>query len=83
MHTIARRSGAIDSEFVSALRDDGLGTTYLSGGLGIKTMRYGIDIAGRTAVDGPSDHMIIAIGCLVATALSIIVSVLTLLPIFR
>jgi hypothetical protein len=43
-----------------ALHDSGLGSTYLSAGFGIASMRYGVDIAGRTAVSGASDNMIIA-----------------------
>jgi hypothetical protein len=45
---------------VGALHDNGLNATYLSAGLGIKTTGYGIDVAGRTAVSGPNDKMIIA-----------------------
>jgi hypothetical protein len=43
-----------------ALRDGDLRTTYLSAGLGLASMKYGIDIAGRTAVSGISETMIIA-----------------------
>jgi hypothetical protein len=42
------------------LHDNGLDTTYLSAGLGLATLRYGIDVTGRTSVSGPSDKMIIA-----------------------
>jgi hypothetical protein len=42
------------------LHDNGLDTTYLSAGLGLATIRYGIDVTGRTSVTGPSDKMIIA-----------------------
>jgi hypothetical protein len=42
------------------LHDNGLDTTYLSAGLGLATIRYGIDVTGRTSVSGPSDKMIIA-----------------------
>jgi hypothetical protein len=34
--------------------------TYLSGGLGLTTMGYGIDVTARFAVDGPSDTEILA-----------------------
>jgi hypothetical protein len=42
------------------LHDDGLGATYLSGGLGIAAMRYAIDIAARFSVDGPSSTLFVA-----------------------
>ncbi len=42
------------------LHDSGLGITYLSGGLGIAAMRYGIDVAARHAVDGGDETMFIA-----------------------
>jgi len=43
-----------------ALHDGDLATTYLSGGLGVSSMKYGIDVAARTAVSGISETMIIA-----------------------
>jgi hypothetical protein len=42
------------------LHDNGLSATYLSAGLGLATLRYGIDVTGRYAASGPSDKMIIA-----------------------
>jgi hypothetical protein len=45
---------------VGALRDAGLSSTYLSAGLGLASMRYGVDVAARTAVSGASETMIIA-----------------------
>jgi hypothetical protein len=42
------------------LHDNGLDETYLSAGLGLATLRYGIDVTGRMSVTGPSDKMIIA-----------------------
>ena len=42
------------------LRDNGLNATYASAGLGIATQTYSFDVAGRTAVSGPSDKLIIA-----------------------
>jgi hypothetical protein len=43
-----------------ALRDNGLGATYLSAGLGYATMKLAIDVAARMAVTGPDDTMFIA-----------------------
>ncbi|HTL32644.1 MAG TPA: hypothetical protein VL326_05950 [Kofleriaceae bacterium] len=43
-----------------ALRDNGLGTTYLSAGLGYASMKLAIDVAGRFAVTGKDDTMFIA-----------------------
>lgn len=45
---------------IGALHDNGLGATYLSGGLGIASMKYGLDIAARRAISGPSETMFIA-----------------------
>jgi len=42
------------------LHDNGLNATYVSGGLGLATLRYSIDIAGRFAASGPSDKLVIA-----------------------
>lgn len=42
------------------LHDNGLDTTYLSAGLGLATIRYGIDVTGRMSVSGPTDKMVIA-----------------------
>jgi hypothetical protein len=42
------------------LHDNDLGVTYLSGGLGLTTMGFGIDVAARFAVDGPNDTEILA-----------------------
>jgi hypothetical protein len=42
------------------LHDNGLDSTYLSAGLGIATQSYGIDVAGRMSIAGPSDKLIIA-----------------------
>lgn len=43
-----------------ALRDNGLGTTYISAGLGVASLKYGIDVAARKAVSGADDTMVIA-----------------------
>ena len=45
---------------VGALHDSGIGTTYISGGLGIAAMKYGFDLAARRAISGPTETMIIA-----------------------
>ena len=42
------------------LHDDSLGVTYLSGGLGITTMSFGLDVSARFSVDGPNDTEILA-----------------------
>ena len=43
-----------------ALHDNSLGATYISGGLGIAGMKYGIDVAARRAVSGLDETMFIA-----------------------
>lgn len=45
---------------MGALHDSGLGTTYLSAGLGLASMRYGIDVAARQSISGPSETLFIA-----------------------
>jgi hypothetical protein len=45
---------------IGALHDSGLGTTYLSGGLGFAGMKFSLDLAARKAVSGPSETMFIA-----------------------
>lgn len=45
---------------LGVLRDNGLGTTYLSGGLGLASMKFSIDLAARRAVAGPSETIFIA-----------------------
>jgi hypothetical protein len=42
------------------LHDNDLGITYLSGGIGVSTMSFGLDVAARFAVDGPNDTEILA-----------------------
>lgn len=42
------------------LHDSGLGVTYVSGGLGLAGMKYGLDAALRRAVDGSNETMFIA-----------------------
>ncbi|MEO6774438.1 MAG: hypothetical protein ABI467_15710 [Kofleriaceae bacterium] len=42
------------------LHDSGLGVTYLSAGLGLAGMKYGLDVAARHAVDGSDETMFIA-----------------------
>jgi hypothetical protein len=41
------------------LRDRGLGKTYVSGGVGLAALRWGIDLTARLAVDGGDDALII------------------------
>lgn len=43
-----------------ALRDNGLDTTYLSGGVGVSTLKFGLDVAARYAVSGVDATTIIA-----------------------
>lgn len=43
-----------------ALHDGDLATTYLSAGLGLASMKYGIDIGARRAVSGIDETMVIA-----------------------
>ena len=43
-----------------ALRDNGLDGTYLSAGVGVADIKWGLDVAGRFAVSGPADTTIIA-----------------------
>jgi len=45
---------------VGALRDNGLGATYLSAGLGYATLGWGIDLAGRREIKGGNDTLFIA-----------------------
>ncbi|HWO17164.1 MAG TPA: hypothetical protein VNO30_00250 [Kofleriaceae bacterium] len=45
---------------VGGLRDNGSGTTYLSGGLGLAALRWGLDVAARRAVVGSSETMVMA-----------------------
>ena len=42
------------------LRDNGLGSTYVSGGIGMAGMSWGIDIGARRQVKGGDDTLIIA-----------------------
>jgi len=43
-----------------ALRDSGLGTTYLSGGLGYATLKFGLDLAARKAISGTNETQFLA-----------------------
>jgi hypothetical protein len=43
-----------------ALHDSGLGATYISAGLGLAGLKYGIDVAARRAISGADDTMVIA-----------------------
>jgi hypothetical protein len=45
---------------LGALHDNSLGATYVSGGLGIKGMQYGVDVALRREVSGGAETMVIA-----------------------
>jgi len=42
------------------LHDNGLGATYISGGLGLASIKYGIDVTARKQVKGGDETMIIA-----------------------
>jgi len=43
-----------------ALRDNGLGCTYVSGGLGMATLKWSVDLAARRQVKGGDETMVIA-----------------------
>jgi hypothetical protein len=43
-----------------ALHDSGLDTTYMSGGLGFATMRYGLDIGARRQIKGGDELLVLA-----------------------
>ena len=45
---------------VGGLRDNALGSTYVSGGIGMASMSWGIDIGARREVKGGDDTLIIA-----------------------
>lgn len=45
---------------VGALHDNGLGSTYLSGGVGLNALKWGIDLAARREVKGGDGMMVIA-----------------------
>lgn len=45
---------------VGALRDNGLGATYVSGGLGMATLKWSVDLAARREVKGGDETMILA-----------------------
>jgi hypothetical protein len=45
---------------VGGLRDNGLGATYVSAGVGVASMTFGVDVAARRAVSGPEHTMFIA-----------------------
>jgi hypothetical protein len=45
---------------IGGLRDNALGATYISGGLGMATMKWGIDIAARREVKGGDETMVLA-----------------------
>ena len=54
------RTGGGQSGFpirVGALRDNALDATYLSAGLGITTLGFGVDVGGRKAISGPNETM--------------------------
>lgn len=45
---------------VGAVRDNGLGATYVSGGLGMATMKFGLDVGARRQVKGGDETLILA-----------------------
>ncbi|HEY5936531.1 MAG TPA: hypothetical protein VIU61_17900 [Kofleriaceae bacterium] len=45
---------------VGGLRDEALGSTYVSGGIGMASMSWGIDIGARREVKGGDDTLVIA-----------------------
>jgi hypothetical protein len=45
---------------VGALHDSGLGATYMSGGLGLASLKWGVDISARREVKGGNETLVIA-----------------------
>lgn len=45
---------------IGGLRDNGLGATYLSGGIGLSTLKWSLDVAARRAVSGLDETTLIA-----------------------
>ncbi|MBA3817777.1 MAG: hypothetical protein H0X17_02715 [Deltaproteobacteria bacterium] len=45
---------------VGALRDNGTGSTYVSGGLGLTSIKWGLDVAARKEVKGGDETMVLA-----------------------
>src|SRR5262249_10150052 len=45
---------------LGALRDGGLGQTYLSAGLGMANMKFGLDLAARRAISGADETLVMA-----------------------
>jgi len=43
-----------------AVRDNSMGATFLSAGLGVAAMKYGIDIGARRGISGSSETLVIA-----------------------
>jgi hypothetical protein len=57
------RSGSGQTGFPirgGALHDNNLDATYLSGGLGYTTLKFGLDVTARKAISGASDTLVIA-----------------------
>jgi hypothetical protein len=45
---------------IGALHDNGLDATYVSGGLGLASMKWGIDVSARKEVKGGDETLVIA-----------------------
>jgi hypothetical protein len=45
---------------LGALRDNGVGATYVSGGLGMSTLKWSVDLAARREVKGGDETMVLA-----------------------
>jgi hypothetical protein len=45
---------------VGAVHDNGLGSTYVSGGIGIANIKWGIDVAARREVKGGDETLVLA-----------------------
>lgn len=55
------RAGSMGLPFrAGGLHDNGLDATYLSGGIGLASARWGFDITGRIQVDGGDETLVIA-----------------------
>ena len=45
---------------IGAVHDNGLGSTYIAGGIGLAHLKWGIDVGARHAVDGGDETLVLA-----------------------
>jgi hypothetical protein len=45
---------------IGALHDNALGASYISGGIGMATVKFAFDVGGRKSLSGPDDTLVIA-----------------------